>query len=48
MISLHPAPTANEGATNANGAPMLNLHDVIGSLLPFDSAQNNNTMEEQV
>ena len=52
MISLHQNPnptsaqTANEGATNPNTAAMLNLHDVIGSLLPFDSAQNNNTVEE--
>ena len=47
MISLHQNPnptttqTANEGA-------MLNLHDVIGSLLPFDSTQNNNIVEEAV
>ena len=54
MISLHQNPnpttaqTANEGATNPNTAAMLNLHDVISSLLPFDSAQNNNTVEEAV
>ena len=45
MISLHPNPAAAPAA-NDGSAAMLNLHDVIGSLLPFDSTPNNNSVEE--
>ena len=47
MISLHPNPNpAAAPAPSEGSAAMLNLHDVIGSLLPFDSTPNNNSVEE--